>query len=356
MLEGGALAISIPLPEWKSIRPISSVLSLQDIAGQAFSLPLLRALDLVVSACGHAGFEPVFVARPEIFTHGENLAWLMAKLGSVRDHLSFSDGATIKLIPGLRNHVFFYGLSRKSDAEAVARLNRRFPEIFVAVHSQVNSALLLGSAEEVPEPVAIEGVTRATPEPAFYTIALHTFSPAESLRRTWMGGPIDQLPRGFDELIYVPLTETCLKDADFMRSVARLYDSTYFASARALVLRVPERVGDLSALEDRFEASLAALVEGGSRAPLAPARNAWMASDDVSPAALAAAASAADFLAHHTFDFWRIAPPDYRPFRSRKIVARRGHNLSEEFDDLVEALCGPGAQVIWRNDAGETSL
>jgi len=352
MLDEGALAISVPAPEWKSTRPPGSVFFRRDIAGQPFSRPLVRALDLVASACAHAGFEPAFVARPEIFTHGESLAWLMAKLGPVRDHLSFSDGATIKLIPGLRNHVFFYGLGRRADAEALDRLKRRFPELFVAMRSQVNSALRIGSGVEAPAPIAIEGAALSARMPTFYPIAFHAYSPAEGLRREGHGGSRTQLPSGFDEVTYVPLTEASLGDPDFMRSIASMYDAHYFAPERALVLRVPETIGASSEPEDRLEACINALWEGGSRAPQAPARNAWLASEDVSATALAGAASAANFLAHDTYDFWRAPPADYRRFRSRKVVARRGRNLKDEFDHLIEALCGAGTEILWRDVAG----
>jgi hypothetical protein len=351
MLDDGALAISIPVLEWKSTRPKGSVFFRRDIPVPLFSPSLVRALDLVSSACAHAGFEPVFVARPEIFTHGESLAWLIAKLGRVRDHLSLSDGGTVKLIPGLRNHVLFYGLSRRVDAEALDRLKRRFPELFDVIHSQVNTALRLGSRAQAPAPVAIEGAALPATTAAFYPISLHAFSPTESLRRTWLAGAQSQLPRGFEELTYVPLTEASLGDPGFITFVASLYDVNYFTPARGLVLRVPETFGGSSELEDRFEASLAALVEGGSHAPLARARNAWLASEDVPAAALAAAAGAVSFLAHDTFDFWRAAPTDYRLFRSRKVIASRDRNLKDEFDHLIAALCGADTEILWRGAA-----
>lgn len=354
MLDEGGLAISIPVLEWKSTRPPGSVFFRRDIAGTPFSAPLERALDLVSSACAHAGFEPVFVARPEIFTHGESLAWLKAKLGPVRDHLSFSDGSTIKLISGLRNHVFLFGLSRRADADALQRLERRFPELFAALHGQVNSALRLGSSAAAPAPIAIEGAHAAVPAAAFYPIALDASSADESLKRTLRSGPRAQLPSGFDELTYVPLTEASLGDRDFVRSVASLYDAVYFAPARALVVRAPETFGGSSELEDRLEASLAALGEAGARAPLAPARNAWLAADDVSAASLAGLASGAHLLAHDTFDFWRVSPSDYRRFRSRRVVARRSRNLSEDFEYLIAALCGGGVEILWRDDTGQT--
>ena len=355
MLDEGALAISIPALEWRGTRPPGSVFFRRDIAGQPFSAPLLRALDLISSASAHAGFEPVFVARPEIFTHGVSLAWLMAKLGPIRDHLSFSDGTTIKLIPGLRNHVFFYGLSRQADGEALYRLIRRFPELFETLSSQVNSALRLGSDAESPPPVAVQAAPQAATKSAFYPIALHAHSAAESTKSALLGRPRIQLPRGFDELTYVPLTEASLRDRDFMRTIAAVFDESYFASARALVIRLPEAFGESSDVQDRLEACLVALAEAGSRAPLAPAANGWFATEDVSGATLAAAAASTNFLGHSTFDFWRAPPSDYRLFRTRRIVAKRGQNLIGEFGDLIEALCGAEAEILWRDADNEAS-
>ncbi len=70
---------------------------------------------------------------PEIFTHGESLAWLARKLGGARDHLAFSDGSTVRILPGMRNHVFFYAQSRLSDGEALARLERRAGELLAGL-------------------------------------------------------------------------------------------------------------------------------------------------------------------------------------------------------------------------------
>ena len=351
MLGEGALAISVPVSEWQSGRPPGSVFFRRDLIEPHFSSTLVRALDLVFSACAHAGFEPVFVARPEIFTHGESLAWLKRRLGFARDHLCFSDGVTIKLIPGMRNHVFFYGLSRRADSEALDRLHRRFPEMFGVLRNQFNSALRLGP--ESPAPIVIEGAPSSSQPPVFYPISLHRYSANEGLRRTMLGGPRPRLPHGLDALTYVPLTEASLADIGFMRSIAELYDGGYFSPARALVVRPPETFGASSDLEDRLEACLTAMGEGGARAPLAPASNAWFATDDVPATTLAEVARHTSLLTHDSYDFWRASPAEYRLFRSRKIFARRGRNLDGEFDHLIEALCGEGTEILWRDVVGD---
>ena len=135
-----------------------------DLAAAEFSPALRIAVELVTGICRESGFEPTFVARPEIFTHGESRAWLDKRLGGVKDHLALSDGTTIRLIPGLRNHVFLFGLGRAADGEALQRLERRAPELFGSLHSQVNTALQFGRRRETPAPIAIVGVDALEPE------------------------------------------------------------------------------------------------------------------------------------------------------------------------------------------------
>ena len=66
MLDDGALAISLPALELATFRPPGSIFSARDLAAAELSPELNIAVELVTGICRESGFEPTFVARPEI--------------------------------------------------------------------------------------------------------------------------------------------------------------------------------------------------------------------------------------------------------------------------------------------------
>ncbi len=342
MFDDGALAISLPAAELVDVRLPGSVFKAADLAGAPLSAPLRRAIDLVGAAASLAGATTLFVARPEIFAHGESLAWLTAQLAGASHHLSLSDGATVKVIPGFRNHVFFYGLGRRRDSESLARLLRRAPELFLGFDLQLNTALQFGGYS--PASIVIEGVA-APPSPvAFYPIACDPRSLDDSLARTLRASPLARLPTGFDELTFAPLTEAGLADPGFTCWLAETLTGRYFDRRRALVLGLPETVDGSAAVEDRLRAALDALLTGGARTPTAPAPSAWFAAGD--PDDLWLAASALDFVAPDTFEFWRAPPAAFRNFRSLTVFRSGSFKLNSDLDAVVTALTGKSPQFI----------
>ena len=150
-------------------------LALADVPGSVFdaeallAMPLApdlrRAVGLALRAHGGAGVPVRCVVRPEIFTHGRSLAWLKEKLGPVTDHLNLSDGTAVKLIPGLRNHMFTYGLHAQGHAQEFKKLLRRAPELLGQIQSQVNSFHRVVTQGMAVEPKATL-LSAAAPEPA----------------------------------------------------------------------------------------------------------------------------------------------------------------------------------------------
>lgn len=119
--------------------------------------PALRlALRLVVAHADAAQLRLRFVARPEIFTHCRARAWLDANIGDVADHLILTDGATLKTLPGLRNHMFFYPRGVPAREAALRHLVTLAPELFAGLASQVNGALFFRlGAEPVSPPLRL---------------------------------------------------------------------------------------------------------------------------------------------------------------------------------------------------------
>jgi hypothetical protein len=350
MLGEGPLAISAPALELKSARLPGSIFAATDIASAPISAQLRFALDLVTSVCRDAGSEPIFVARPEIFTHGPSLAWLKDRLGGARNHLSLSDGTTIRTIPGLLNHVFFYGLSRASDAKALQRLERRAPELFASLNSQINTAFSFGAegAAAQPTPIAIGvGDDAALSEaPQLFRIAFNVESTDDSLLRTLRVGPVDT-PQGLNEIEYVPLTETGLADADFVNVIGKRLARVYFDRTRGLILALPNGA-PTATMETRMCAVFDALAEAKASVPLAPAPTAFFATSDLAADGIAAFAATADLLVDAAFEFWRHSPRFYGAFRAFRVHARRHGRLAQEFGQLIAALAGRELDVVWR--------
>src|SRR5579862_8407822 len=115
------LAVSLPARELAKVELAGSVFSVDALDGEPISEALRFAIDLLRMATEDAGGSLRFIARPEMFTHGETVAWLRAELGSARNHVCISDASCIRVIPGFQNHVFFYGLGQKSHFEALQR-------------------------------------------------------------------------------------------------------------------------------------------------------------------------------------------------------------------------------------------
>ena len=355
MLDNGALAVSIPATELASFRPPGSVFTIDDLPIARLSSPLALAVDLVMAVCQGAGFAPTFVARPEIFTHGESRAWLVGKLRGAKDHLALSDGSTIRMVPGLRNHVFLFGLGRAADASALARLEKRAPELFGSLHTQINTARQFAAGKETPTPVAISGLDVMEQEAAqIFRIAINVDSADDSVART-LRSPAPAPTQKFSELEYVALTETSLADASFQKMLAAKLNLVYFDPLRALVLRLPPSVGASRALETRLRAVFAALNAARPRAPIVPTASALITTCDLSGERLAAFAEASDFTAPDTFDFWRHSPETYAQFRTLRVHARSRLWHRAAFNVIVEAIAGRPIEIVWLDSQDEHS-
>ncbi len=113
-----------------------------EILATPVSADLEIALDLLRAAYPESTKLQV-VVRPEMFTHGETLAWLRQQIGDTTTHLCLSDGDTVRLVPGLANQVFFYRIGQASGVDGFFRLRRRAPELLAGLAAQINTALLL---------------------------------------------------------------------------------------------------------------------------------------------------------------------------------------------------------------------
>lgn len=123
------LLISVPSYELNRMGPLGSVFDAKKLENAPFSQGLNHALQIVQQALAPNYSKVLCVSRPEMFTHGESLAWLQERTEGAQDHLYLSNGQAMKLLPGFNNSLFVYGLDRQSGNEQFRTLLRRAPEL-----------------------------------------------------------------------------------------------------------------------------------------------------------------------------------------------------------------------------------
>jgi hypothetical protein len=344
------LAVSLPARELGSLRFPSSLFKHDLLVGAGISDELWRAVALVEQASEEAEAGVVYIARPEIFTHGESLRWIHDKLGSIRDHLSVSDGTAIRLLPGMRNHVFFYAPGRSADAAALADLERRAPEMFFAIESQVNSAFRFRNRREThtPEPIALPGRDAlVTTEIDLFPFYLNRFSVEESVARILARGAAAAGELRFDRVTYCPLTDASAGDPAFAHTLASIVAGTYFDQSHAVIIGLPIDARSPDALAAGLGAGVRAVQSANILIPAIPAVNVLFAAGDITVGQLRALSGSMDLLAHDTYDFWRHAPSFYSVFREIRVAARRRRHDPAALPGMLARLCGREAQVAW---------
>jgi hypothetical protein len=343
------LLVSVPPWELAGLDIPASLFGRETLQGAELSPRLAAALQLI-DRSRPAGSPLRFVARPEIFTDGATLDWLKARIGDVEDHLALSDGSSVKLLPGLRNHVFFYGLGRRADSEALARLERRAPEVLAQVETQVNTALAFRwNAREIAPPTIRLGRRngQAPPEVELRRLFLNRNTVADSAARMMAAPPVDIAALHFAALTYVRLSGRGLMDNRLTRALAGEIAAHYVDPSRAALFVLPQTRGAPSDLQDRLDALAAGLIAGGCRTPLTPAANLLVATEDLGADALAWIADTRRLVVDDGDDFWRL-PPSFQPcFAETTVFAQRKRHRRAAFEALLREGYGERMRIAW---------
>lgn len=351
MLGETGLAVSFPASELNAVALPGSLFKPALLHAAAVSDDLRRALALVESLCAQSGARLVCVARPEIFTHGQSLEWLRAQMGDIGDHLAISDGTTIRAIPGLRNHVFFYRPGRVADAEALSRLERRTPELLFTQVGQINTAYRFrrGRTTFTPDSIAISGFGASSEaRPVFLPFYLPPHPIPHGLEQAYgNGGGVQSSRWRADSVTYIPLTEAAYRDRTFMKGVAERIARSFFDAARGVVIRLPAPIETPETLAAWIEPFLQALIATNVLIPQVRAPRAILASADVASRDLLALSPQIDLFAHDSFDFWRHAPEFYGKLRSFQVVARRGRHNPALVAPVIGAICDRDPELLW---------
>lgn len=348
----GGLAISLPGAELGSLELPGSVSEPEAVLAGRLSADLRTALLLILRAYYPSRVPVRVVARPEIFTHGDAERWLRARLDNVTQHLCISDGTTIKLLPGCQTHVFFYRLATYRNYTALQRLSARAPELVARVESQVNTALPLGMGVNrfVPEPIYLtHAATFPRPVARLMPFFFNKHSAEDTANRIEHRGEVtlEQVPE-YEDLIYLPLTETALHDADFARAVAETVVQAFFRPESLLVLRLPSVEDESNALTAQIHAVLPRLRDTGVTIPRCCPPNVLLATSDLAEDSALFEASPWTMMFHESFDFWRHTEAYYRRADRVVVMAGQGDHTPVGFLPLnVAPLFGPRAIRTW---------
>jgi hypothetical protein len=252
--------------------------------------------------------EPLCVARPEIFTHGKPRDWLDSRLGAARNHICLSDGTAVKLIEGLANHVFFYGLGRRKGSADLQNLLTWAPEVFSHIRSQINSfhgALLRGRLIQPPTMLSLTKFPLPAPPAEIYEFCLYPQCPEEGARRIMEKGAIPgRISEEFKELIYIPFSESGAYDAIFTGLVAQTIAAAYFNPDQCVLVRLPT-LSDVNAdLARQITATLEAIRASGIVMPRVAAKNVFLVRYDL-PEDFFDTHERVSFIFDDTFEFWR---------------------------------------------------
>jgi hypothetical protein len=327
------LLVSLPARELAGICPSGSLFKDAELGDAVLSDELRSALEVARQFCSARKMPLLFVARPEIFTHGESLQWLKDRLGRVKDHLCISDGSAIRPIPQMRNHLFLYRLGIHDNAAAFHRLMHCAPELLRSMQSQVNTCMSAGRAQKLicPPPVLLQATRpkAKTPAPRFYRYKHHP-TLATAVAKTLKS----QLPAGLkslgcERLSYFPMTETACKDRSFAKVVAEAFSRSRADGKFGCVVRIP-KLAETASWENRLESALQAIHPHiSTKSSSLASHSVIFTTEDLSTVGLASSDCSIDLIMHSSFEFWSHPKPYYESFQGLNVYGLRASDQDQ---------------------------
>lgn len=310
------LAVSLPGSAVLGLGLFGSVFGPQELQGIVLPPDLRVATNLLVDAAAAAQRPLRFIARPEMFTHGELGERLAAELGGIGDHLALSDGSSCRLVPGLRNHLFFYRRTVPAAVAAMRGLVATAPETFCALDSQVNSTLafrLDGVWRRPPVEMLRFAETPRTQASLWLPFFMHPGNPERSAQVSLAAAETDEdeearrVPAG-TPVLYVPLSGLVLDDRVFLRWLAERLLAAMLRGRQRIVLELPPSSGDDEEVAEQIAAVIRALAPIGVVFPRVLSHRVAWSTAVPAPERLAGAR----ILVHPGLDFWRFGEDTWR--------------------------------------------
>lgn len=272
-LAARSLLVSVPGAQLAGVPLPGSVFAWRDLRDAPLAPELRLALELVVHAAAAGRVKLRFVARPEIFTHGAARAWLDARIGDAADHLILTDGDSLRTLPGLANHLFFYARGLPKQEDALRRLLSVAPELFAGLASQVNGSLSfrLGARWIRPAPRMLRfAATPAVEPPLMAPFLCHPGNPAKAAALLAEAAEAEEAPPAVGRLHLVPLSASALADPAFLAWLAPVVQRAALGAGEGtLLLGLPAPETAEAEPEDRIAGVLRALAGTGLPFPRA---------------------------------------------------------------------------------------
>jgi hypothetical protein len=319
MFKSSKAVISVPANELRHAELPGSVFDADLLHQMPISEGLRRAYQLISMYCK----TPLCIVRPEIFAHGKTRSWLDSKLGEARHHICVSDGTSVKVIDGLDNHVFFYGLGRRKNAESLQNLLAWAPEVFGQLQSQINTfhaTELSGRLVQPPTTLSMPKAHLSSDAAELYPFLLYPQWLEESARLiVENSATVNSNLDDFSELIYIPFSETSTHDATFTRMVAQVVARAYFRPEQCVVLRLPMPSDSIPDLAQQIMVTLKAISASNIVVPRVSARNVFLVGSEL-PEAVFHRHERVSLLIDDTFEFWRYTRAFYTKLQSLRYV------------------------------------
>ncbi len=295
------------------------------VLANPLSLELRSALEILHHEANRRHLPIMCVARPEVFTHGISEAWFRDRISPSTQHVCLSDGSTVKHLPGVPTHVFFYCLSFRNAAAALQRLSRRAPELMINLRSQINTSVVLGRGPHRARPKSVY-LPRTTPlrQPpsTLLPFFLNRDSAEDSANRIEHAGPVDvERLTGFTRMLYLPLTEAALDDRAFARAVLDLILQSFFDPATLLVLRLPADAQVGPSLTRGIATLLAVVRQTGVVLPRSSPANILFTTRDLEEDHAIFERFPLHIVLHESFDFWRHTVDFYARAHAVTVLA-----------------------------------
>jgi hypothetical protein len=342
MLFSGDLFVSVPGHSALGRRWAGSLVDPADLLASSGEGDLRLALELVLEEAGRKRVRVIGLPRPEMFHSEMARAALRATAEGFTQHVCLTDGASLKTVWGVDNHVFFY---KPADTAALSALNllcRRAPEATRGLRSQINSHLAFGGDRTGARPAPVWVVRAAPPErpPAVLRPFFFSHYSAQDTANRIMQHNARAEPDadGRRRLIYLPLTEAGLKDPSFARVAAESLLRAYADPSELVVLRSPSAAQDDDGGIGRSIALMHdALMRTGIILPRMPLQNVFLAEADVRDDFPLRLGIPYEIYLHDGFDHWRHGRGFYEGARRVHVFSgdRDGGVLTEEARTLV---------------------
>ncbi len=352
MFSAPRLILSLPAVEISPLRLPSSFFGINDLAALPLSPALRLALDLVTAEAGRRGTDLRIVARPEIFTNGETLAWLARETTGATDHLCISDGAAIRVLPGLQTHVFFHRLGTSHGAADLRDLTRRAPELVGQIGSQINTAIAFAAAagqswHRPPTIILQPPPAHAPPDAALLPLYLGARTIEENTARI-LASPEFALA-SISSLTYLAISGAGWARGAIAAAAADVIVRAYLNPNAGVIILLPPAepaIAPAAALAARLASFLHTLRQTGIRFPRAVPPNIALATAPLPLAQLETLPSRPTMLIDAAFDAWHHNHGFYERFSHLTLLLERAEFAHwRRVRTLLRALLGRAPDI-----------